>query len=73
MIDFGLAQNTTLSEDKAVDLYVLSRAIASLHSKQGELFDWVFEAYRKHSRHWSAVHNKFADVKARGRKRTMVG
>lgn len=32
LIDFGLAYNTSLAEDKAVDLYVLERAITSAHS-----------------------------------------
>ena len=33
LIDFGLAVNATLAEDKAVDLYVLERAITSAHSQ----------------------------------------
>ncbi len=32
LIDFGLAYTTSLAEDKAVDLYVLERAITSAHS-----------------------------------------
>ena len=32
LIDFGLSYNTSLAEDKAVDLYVLERAITSAHS-----------------------------------------
>eukprot|EP00897_Mesotaenium_endlicherianum_P005343 jgi/Mesen1/4837/ME000244S04019 len=32
LIDFGLASNSQLAEDKAVDLYVLERALLSLHS-----------------------------------------
>lgn len=32
LIDFGLAFNSTLAEDKAVDLYVLERAITSAHA-----------------------------------------
>ena len=32
MIDFGLSYSTSLAEDKAVDLYVLERAITSAHS-----------------------------------------
>lgn len=37
MIDFGLSYNTTLAEDKAVDLYVLERAFTSAHSALGNL------------------------------------
>ena len=35
MIDFGLSSNSTLAEDKAVDLYVLERAFASAHAEEG--------------------------------------
>ena len=37
LIDFGLSYNTQLSEDKAVDLYVLERAFTSAHSGCGNL------------------------------------
>lgn len=32
LIDFGLASNSILYEDKGVDLYVLERAFTSAHS-----------------------------------------
>lgn len=35
MIDFGLAYNSTIPEDKGVDLYVLERAFASAHAGNG--------------------------------------
>jgi len=31
MIDFGLSSNSTMIEDRAVDLYVLERAFISTH------------------------------------------
>lgn len=37
LIDFGLATIATLPEDKAVDLYVLERAITSAHSQHTAL------------------------------------
>ena len=37
LIDFGLATVATLPEDKAVDLYVLERAITSAHSQHTAL------------------------------------
>jgi len=37
LIDFGLAYTTSLPEDKAVDLYVLERAITSAHSSLAAL------------------------------------
>ena len=35
VIDFGLSYNSTIPEDKGVDLYVLERAFASAHAGQG--------------------------------------
>ena len=37
LIDFGLSFNSTIPEDKGVDLYVLERAFTSAHSKQTEM------------------------------------
>jgi len=37
VIDFGLSYNSTLFEDKGVDLYVLERALTSAHSACGNL------------------------------------
>lgn len=63
-----------LAEDKAVDLYVLERAMSSAHAGQaGALFDKVLAAYKAASKQWSATLNRFADVRMRGRKRSMVG
>lgn len=73
LIDFGLSSITTLPEDKAVDLYVLERAFTSAHAACGNLFDDVLASYRQHSRMWCPTLNKFAEVRMRGRKRTMVG
>lgn len=38
VIDFGLSYNSTLAEDRAVDLYVLERAFLSTHT---EMTDYV--------------------------------
>ncbi|KAK9831085.1 hypothetical protein WJX74_002962 [Apatococcus lobatus] len=73
LIDFGLSSNTSIAEDKGVDLYVLERAFTSAHSIHGNLFDKVLEAYKGSSRHWSSTLNRFAEVRMRGRKRLMVG
>ena len=35
LIDFGLSYNSTVPEDKAVDLYVLERAFSSAHAEKG--------------------------------------
>ncbi|XP_056693573.1 uncharacterized protein [Spinacia oleracea] len=37
LIDFGLSFTSTLPEDKAVDLYVLERALISMHSSCGNV------------------------------------
>ncbi|EEF37586.1 EKC/KEOPS complex subunit TP53RK [Ricinus communis] len=73
LIDFGLSFTSTLPEDKAVDLYVLERALLSMHSSCGNVMDRILAAYRKSSKQWSSTINKLAQVRQRGRKRTMVG
>ena len=73
LIDFGLAYNSTNAEDKGVDLYVLERAITSTHSDKPTLFKLILESYRSSSARFSSTFNKFAEVRMRGRKRTMVG
>ncbi|KAJ6841844.1 EKC/KEOPS complex subunit bud32 [Iris pallida] len=73
LIDFGLSFTSTLPEDKAVDLYVLERALLSMHSSCGNVMDRILSAYRKSSKQWSSTLNKLAQVRQRGRKRTMIG
>ncbi|XP_068495353.1 uncharacterized protein [Phaseolus vulgaris] len=73
LIDFGLSFTSTLPEDKAVDLYVLERSLISMHSSCGNVMDQILAAYRKSSKQWSSTLNKLAQVRQRGRKRTMVG
>lgn len=73
MIDFGLSTNSKLAEDKGVDLYVMERAFTSAHARHGDLFEHVLESYKRSSGRWSSTFNKFAEVRMRGRKRTMVG
>ncbi|CAM8983551.1 unnamed protein product [Rhodiola kirilowii] len=73
LIDFGLSYTSTLPEDKAVDLYVLERALLSMHSSCGNVIERILSAYRKFSKQWSSTMNKLAEVRQRGRKRTMVG
>ncbi|KAG6785889.1 hypothetical protein POTOM_007480 [Populus tomentosa] len=41
LIDFGLSFTSTLPEDKAVDLYVLERALLSMHSSCGNVMDRI--------------------------------
>lgn len=74
LIDFGLSYIEQSAEDKGVDLYVLERAFISTHHVQSELFPYLLEAYEKTKpKETSAIMKKFEEVRARGRKRTMVG
>ncbi|XP_059660470.1 uncharacterized protein LOC132306898 [Cornus florida] len=73
LIDFGLGFTSTLAEDKAVDLYVLERALLAMHSSCGNVMDQILVAYRKSSKQWSSTLNKLAQVRQRGRKRVMIG
>ncbi|XP_055530612.1 EKC/KEOPS complex subunit TP53RK [Wyeomyia smithii] len=74
MIDFGLSYHSLNVEDMGVDLYVLERALLSTHSQVPELFGLVLESYKKHNTYKvPETIAKYEAVRARGRKRTMVG
>ncbi|XP_050073084.1 EKC/KEOPS complex subunit TP53RK [Anopheles maculipalpis] len=73
-IDFGLSHFSDNNEHKGVDLYVLERAILSTHSQLPDLFGLIMEAYRVHNtNNCKETIAKYEEVRARGRKRTMVG
>ena len=73
MIDFGLSSYSTNHEDKGVDLYVLERALLSTHSNLPDLFEEILKQYRVTNPTSEETVKKFEEVRARGRKRTMVG
>ncbi|KAF9039223.1 kinase-like domain-containing protein [Panaeolus papilionaceus] len=74
LIDFGLSFQSTLVEDKAVDLYVLERAFASTHPDSEPMFASVLSAYATNmGKEWPALSRRLDDVRLRGRKRSMVG
>ncbi|XP_068664434.1 uncharacterized protein [Aristolochia californica] len=73
IFDFGLSYASTLPEEKAVDLYVLERALTSMHSSCGNVIDRILAAYKKTSKQWSSTMSKLSQVQQRGRKRTIVG
>lgn len=73
LIDFGLASQSSLDEDRAVDLYVLERAFASTHPEAEGLFSEVLEVYQRTFKQAGAVLKRLDEVRMRGRKRTMVG
>jgi TP53 regulating kinase and related kinases len=74
MIDFGLSCYSLKIEDKAVDLYVLKRAMISLHPGSEFLFDKIVEAYSKHyPEKEKEIVDKYRDVEMRGRKKLCFG
>ncbi|XP_067002687.2 EKC/KEOPS complex subunit TP53RK isoform X1 [Anabrus simplex] len=73
-IDFGLSSADPVAEDKAVDLYVLEKALISTHANAEELFPAILESYSQcNTKRAADVVRKLEEVRARGRKRTMVG
>lgn len=73
VIDFGLAHTDSSAEDKAVDLYVLERAVTSTHGTT-DIMTKILDGYKSSNKSgFKEVYNKYEEVKARGRKRTMVG
>lgn len=73
LIDFGLSCYSASHEDKGVDLYVLERALISTHSTLPQLFAQILESYTPTNPTSAETIKRFEEVRARGRKRTMVG
>lgn len=74
-IDFGLSKRDIVVEDKAVDLYVLERAISSSHPNSEQFYDFIVDSYTKFLGDQASVIiiDKLSEVRQRGRKRTMAG
>ena len=76
-IDFGLAKHSTSVEEKAVDLYVLERAIASTHASLPAVFwETALRVYGEHSATTTKQQETLArleQVRQRGRKRECFG
>jgi TP53 regulating kinase and related kinases len=73
LIDFGLATQTVQDEERAVDLYVLERAFTATHPAAEELFQEAMKVYGESYKGAKNVLKRLADVRLRGRKRTMIG
>lgn len=73
MIDFGLSSYSSSHEDKGVDLYVLERALLSTHSTLPDLFEAILKHYKESNPTSAETVKRFEEVRARGRKRTMIG
>jgi TP53 regulating kinase-like protein len=67
-IDFGLSFFSEKVEDKAVDLFLLDRAIETTHiDKYPDLFDAVLEGYCEEYDVADDVLKRFEEVQLRGR------
>lgn len=80
LIDFGLSLYSALAEDKAVDMYVLERAVLSTHSQHLESYNaWLLQGYEDEHRRqggakrWAETVRRLEEVRTRGRKRSMLG
>jgi TP53 regulating kinase-like protein len=77
LIDFGLSSVSVSirsnTEDKAVDLYVLKRAIISSNPKSEELFEKAMDIYKKECKNGEEIIQKYKKVEMRGRKRLCFG
>ncbi len=68
IIDFGLSSFSEKVEDKAVDLFLLDRALESTHYKlYPEIFERVVEGYKESYPEAKAVLERFEAVRKRGR------
>ena len=67
-IDFGLSSFSDKVEDKAVDLFLLDRALESTHANlHPAVFDKVLEIYKECNKDAAAVLERLNVVKNRGR------
>lgn len=80
LIDFGLSAHVPnkahMLEALGVDLYVLERAIICTHQKAKHFFSNILTAYQSSisdEKQRTSIINKYEEVRARGRKRSMVG
>eukprot|EP01060_Flectonema_neradi_P040354 TRINITY_DN9157_c0_g1_i1.p1 TRINITY_DN9157_c0_g1~~TRINITY_DN9157_c0_g1_i1.p1 ORF type:complete len:231 (+),score=42.83 TRINITY_DN9157_c0_g1_i1:78-770(+) len=73
LIDFGLSSQSTFPEDHAVDLYVFERAVLSTHPGEDEFTEVAIKSYKKAAKKGAQTMERLEKVRARGRKRSMVG
>ncbi|CCW63410.1 unnamed protein product [Phytomonas sp. EM1] len=76
VIDFGLVADKTSAEERAVDLYVLERAVVSAHPYLQSIASGVIlEGYLNvvEPKKGKATLDRLEVVRSRGRKRSMIG
>jgi N6-L-threonylcarbamoyladenine synthase/protein kinase Bud32 len=67
-IDFGLAQNSSNIEDKAMDLHLFNRVLQSTHGcYYPQLYDAFLTGYRKIDANADEIINQIAKIELRGR------
>ncbi|NPA96546.1 MAG: Kae1-associated kinase Bud32 [Crenarchaeota archaeon] len=68
LIDFGLAEYTSLIEDYAIDIHIAFRAIESTHfDKESELKECLVKGYSEHMKGAQLVLRKVREIRAMGR------
>jgi len=74
LIDFGLSSVDERAEDKAVDMYVLERAIQSTHPNTDKMVEVVLAAYSTAGgKPAKEVVKRLEEVRLRGRKKLCFG
>jgi TP53 regulating kinase-like protein len=75
LIDFGLSKNAASPEERAVDLFVLERALSSTHPNLPDTFmdDVIIPAYRQAAPQAEVTLQRLEQVRLRGRKRECFG
>lgn len=68
LVDFGLSFFSNKDEDKAVDLFLLDRALESTHYQHyPEIFEKVLEGYKQTNPEYASILERFKKVRSRGR------
>lgn len=73
LIDFGLSFNSDMVEDRAVDFYVMERAVQTTHAHSEHLVHMVYNTYKNKNVLGNKVMTRLNDVRSRGRKKNMIG
>lgn len=67
-IDFGLSSFSSKVEDKAVDLFLLDRALVTTHAElYPHVFEKIIDSYHQHYPQAAPVLQRLAAVRSRGR------
>lgn len=60
-------------EDRAVDMYVMERAIETTHASSDVLLHLIYNTYKNVNVVGNKTMTKLNEVRARGRKKSMIG